>query len=195
MQRKRLNVRKDCKDPYLNYAFRNARLNAGHTYYSLAEKLGVSYSMISEYERLRRFPLKHRAKKLAKILKVSVEEIFSEKTREITQELYVLRTCEEQALVPLHRSTARNLEAKTSQSCTLDEEFYSALSKALSTLPQRKRHILERRFGLNGFEPATLEYIGKEQGLSHQMVRQIEIKALEYLRHPVRSRSLEVFLE
>jgi RNA polymerase primary sigma factor len=45
--------------------------------------------------------------------------------------------------------------------------------RALAALPERERQVLELRFGFDG-EPASLEAIGKELGLSRERVRQLE---------------------
>jgi RNA polymerase primary sigma factor len=52
--------------------------------------------------------------------------------------------------------------------------------KALRKLPERERRMVELRFGFDG-EPASLEAIGKELGLSRERVRQLEREAFEQL--------------
>lgn len=39
-----------------------------------------------------------------------------------------------------------------------------------------------RRFGLKGYESATLEQVGREVGLTRERVRQLQIEALGKLR-------------
>src|SRR5690242_1602405 len=55
------------------------------------------------------------------------------------------------------------------------------LAEALSELNERTRHVLEARFGLNEREPATLEQVGFEIGVTRERVRQIETRALREL--------------
>jgi RNA polymerase primary sigma factor len=55
-----------------------------------------------------------------------------------------------------------------------------AVRRAVATLPDRERRILELRFGLDG-EIQTLEEIGKELGLTRERVRQLERDALARL--------------
>ncbi len=55
------------------------------------------------------------------------------------------------------------------------------LHRALSTLPKREAAVLERRYGLAGQDPMSLEVIGRELGLTRERVRQIEAQALERL--------------
>ena len=56
------------------------------------------------------------------------------------------------------------------------------LRQALDRLEPRLRDILERRFGLAGSHPQTLEFIGKELGITRERVRQLETRALKELR-------------
>jgi RNA polymerase primary sigma factor len=56
------------------------------------------------------------------------------------------------------------------------------LRRAVAQLPEREREVVKRRYGLNGDrDPASLEAIGKELGLTRERVRQIEANALERL--------------
>jgi RNA polymerase primary sigma factor len=52
--------------------------------------------------------------------------------------------------------------------------------RALRKLPERERRMVELRFGFDG-EPASLEAIGQELGLSRERVRQLEHDAFEQL--------------
>jgi RNA polymerase primary sigma factor len=52
--------------------------------------------------------------------------------------------------------------------------------RAVSELPERERRILELRFGFDS-EPASLEQIGKELGITRERVRQLEAEAFEHL--------------
>lgn len=52
----------------------------------------------------------------------------------------------------------------------------------LSQLNDKQRVVVERRFGLDGGEIATLEEVGAEIGITRERVRQIQIEALRRLR-------------
>jgi RNA polymerase primary sigma factor len=52
--------------------------------------------------------------------------------------------------------------------------------RAVGTLPENERRVVELRFGFDG-EPASLESIGKELGLSRERVRQLEAEAFTRL--------------
>ena len=56
------------------------------------------------------------------------------------------------------------------------------LRRAVAQLPEREQEVVKRRYGLNGDrDPASLEAIGRELGLTRERVRQIEANALEQL--------------
>ena len=56
------------------------------------------------------------------------------------------------------------------------------LRRAVAQLPDREREVVKLRYGLNGDrDPASLEAIGRELGLTRERVRQIEARALEQL--------------
>ncbi|NNM01543.1 MAG: RNA polymerase sigma factor RpoS, partial [Gammaproteobacteria bacterium] len=52
----------------------------------------------------------------------------------------------------------------------------------LGQLNDKQRAVVERRFGLHGYEIATLEEVGNEIGVTRERVRQIQIEALKRLR-------------
>ncbi|VVD81810.1 RNA polymerase sigma factor RpoS [Pandoraea horticolens] len=52
----------------------------------------------------------------------------------------------------------------------------------LSRLSTKHRYVIERRFGLNRVEPATLEELADEMGLTRERVRQIQQEALVKLK-------------
>ncbi len=52
----------------------------------------------------------------------------------------------------------------------------------LFQLSPMQQQVLRRRFGLDGNDPATLEELGSELGVSRERVRQIQLEALKKLR-------------
>ena len=63
-----------------------------------------------------------------------------------------------------------------------DEDLNEKLEFWLGQLNDKQRIVVERRFGLNGQERATLEQVGNEIGVTRERVRQIQIDALRRLR-------------
>jgi RNA polymerase primary sigma factor len=68
------------------------------------------------------------------------------------------------------------------ESATAERLQAVELRDALAQLEPRLRDVLERRFGLSGSNPQTLEHIGKELGITRERVRQLETRALKQLR-------------
>ena len=69
------------------------------------------------------------------------------------------------------------------------------IDRALDSLPDRERKVIELRFGLKGEGPRTLEEVGRAFGVTRERIRQIEAKALRKLRHPSRAKKLKDFLD
>lgn len=62
------------------------------------------------------------------------------------------------------------------------ENVHDVLEHWLSMLTVKQRLVLEKRFGLHGYEKATLEEVGQEIGVTRERVRQIQVDALGRLR-------------
>lgn len=72
-----------------------------------------------------------------------------------------------------------------------ENSIRTQLEACLSMLNEKQRSILLRRFGLRGFEEATLEEVGVEVGLTRERVRQIQVEALKLLRSIMEERGIE----
>jgi RNA polymerase primary sigma factor len=55
------------------------------------------------------------------------------------------------------------------------------VQKALDSLPDRERRVIELRFGLLGHQPFTLEEVGRTFGVTRERIRQIENNTLKRL--------------
>jgi RNA polymerase nonessential primary-like sigma factor len=60
----------------------------------------------------------------------------------------------------------------------------------LAQLPARQRNVIQRRYGLNGFETQTLEQLARELRVTRERVRQLQIEALASLRGILREQGL-----
>ena len=67
---------------------------------------------------------------------------------------------------------------------TLQNDGVNAhIDKWLNKLNDKQREVVERRFGLHGYENSTLEQVANELGVTRERVRQIQIDALRRLRN------------
>ena len=73
------------------------------------------------------------------------------------------------------------------------ESLRNEINRALLTLSERERHIVEAFFGINQPE-MTLEEIGDKFGLTRERVRQIKEKAIRRLRHNTKNKLLKSYL-
>ena len=73
------------------------------------------------------------------------------------------------------------------------ESLRNEINRALLTLSERERHIIEAFFGINQPE-MTLEEIGDKFGLTRERVRQIKEKAIRRLRHNTKNKLLKSYL-
>ncbi|CAM2770693.1 RNA polymerase sigma factor RpoS [Vibrio neptunius] len=65
---------------------------------------------------------------------------------------------------------------------TQDDDIKSSLIDWLDELNPKQKEVLARRFGLLGYEPSTLEEVGREINLTRERVRQIQVEGLRRLR-------------
>lgn len=63
-----------------------------------------------------------------------------------------------------------------------DENLRMQIEEFLDALTENQQQVIARRFGLRGFEKATLEEVGAEIDLTRERVRQIQVEALKTLR-------------
>ncbi|WP_372883059.1 RNA polymerase sigma factor RpoS [Psychromonas sp.] len=73
-----------------------------------------------------------------------------------------------------------------------DEDMKVRIVEWLEDLNPKQREVLARRFGLLGYEAATLENVGKEIGLTRERVRQIQVEALKALREVLSEQGLSI---
>jgi len=74
------------------------------------------------------------------------------------------------------------------------DSLRNTLEMVLDELTERESQVLRMRFGLEDGVPKTLEEVGRLYSVTRERIRQIESKAIEKLRHPIRSKKLEEFL-
>jgi RNA polymerase primary sigma factor len=83
---------------------------------------------------------------------------------------------------------------QTPESELMYESLKTEIERALSTLSQKEKDIIEMFYGLAGYSPMTLDEIGEKFDLTRERVRQIKEKAIKRLRHTSRSKILKSYL-
>lgn len=126
---------------------------------------------------------------LSKIFQTLPEELFPQK-------LYGLEKVKAVVELPLRAlSSPKNIsllpEPATPFETTVQVELKREISKALNTLTERERTVLEEHF----FQDKTQDEVGQKLSISKPRVSQIEIRALRKLRHPSRGKTLRSFVE
>ena len=86
-----------------------------------------------------------------------------------------------------------NGDSPTTDKSLMNESLATEIDRALSTLSEREKEILQMLFGI-GCQEMTLEEIGDHFGLTRERVRQVKEKALRRLRNTSRSTLLKTYL-
>ena len=64
----------------------------------------------------------------------------------------------------------------------MEKVYLTTIESLLNNLDQRRKEILERRFGLKTGEPETLQSIGNDLGITRERVRQIIVATLNQIK-------------
>ena len=64
----------------------------------------------------------------------------------------------------------------------------------LDSLPKREAEIIRYRFGLDGYDPTSLQKLGDIFQLTKERIRQIERSAINRLKKQKRSRLLKPYM-
>jgi RNA polymerase nonessential primary-like sigma factor len=81
-------------------------------------------------------------------------------------------------------------EAVTPEASVGHRELETLVREWLERLPAKQRLVIERRYGLTGQDPATLEDLADQLGLTRERVRQIQQEALQRLRRSLGARGV-----
>lgn len=101
--------------------------------------------------------------------------------------------------VPVSQDSERPLldllpdEATPDPALTLENaDIQSHFDEWLDELAAKQREVVIRRFGLRGYESATLDEVGRELGVTRERVRQIQLDGLRKLRRILETRGYTV---
>lgn len=91
-------------------------------------------------------------------------------------------------------SSLEDDEAYEPDHIVFNEMLTTHVHELLDMLNPNERKILRLRFGLDGCREHSLKEVGKQMGLTHETVRQAEVKALRKLVQPSEHKMLHEFL-
>lgn len=75
-----------------------------------------------------------------------------------------------------------------------EREVQASLQELVGCLPERLQQVIVGRYGLDGQTSQTLPELGEKLGISGERVRQLQVEALVWLRHPAHSQELRALL-
>jgi len=78
--------------------------------------------------------------------------------------------------------------------CQAEQEVQASLQALVTGLPVRQQRVISGRYGLDGQAPQTLSELGLKLGVCGERVRQLQVEALVWLRHPAHSQELRALL-
>ena len=184
---------------------RNARLidtraERGWAQARVASWVSMTTQRLSDIENLKVIPTDLEMDDLSAVLMKSVEYLFPKvlaqsvscgvfDKREVSLSEKQVAALESREVV-LALPATEDIEMNVDRLALVDK-----VKEVIGGLTPREQKIIELRFGLNGGQTHTLEDIGKMFNVTRDRIRQIEEKALRKLRHPTRSRKLQVFLD
>ena len=176
-----------------NNRLKSIRESEGLSAKAFSAKLGISYGSYLDCESLRRYPSEALAMRIAEALGLSADYIFPSYIRGISKTVSV-SSIPEAAMLQLEDREVRQLIAPDFTKEHDRNEFRDQLNSVLAdVLSPREQGIIGMRFGLDGGVQHTLEEVGIHYGIGRERVRQIELRAMQRLRHPTkRPRLLEI---
>ncbi len=136
-------------------------------------------------------------KQIANCLNVPTEEVCPPELRgkKLRLQAIAFRECEAYRLERYRES--KNLclpdPAAEVENLDLSKAREEAVDSILKTLTSREREILKMRYGLGDGREHTLEEVGRVVKLTRERVRQVAIRAIHKLQHPVRADKLARF--
>lgn len=85
-------------------------------------------------------------------------------------------------------------DTNTPENSLLYDSLKNEIERTIATLPTREAEVIVHYFGLNGFQPHTLEEIGEKLSLTRERARQIKERGLRHLKHTSKCRILKTYL-
>jgi RNA polymerase primary sigma factor len=152
-------------------------------------KINKAYSELEQ--RLERAPS---ADELAEALEVSTEEVkqaLASAGRHVSMDA-PLRDDDESSSSMYDILQVNTLASPENNLIT--DSLKKEINRSISTLTPREGDVVKLFFGLDGYNPMSLDEIGARFDLTRERVRQIKEKAIRRLKHNSRSKMLRTYL-
>lgn len=174
-----------------------AREALGLSQRALADAAGVTLPTIQQLEMLQfgSALTRERAMKVAIALNLPMDVVLPPGVEEnIMNNMVSVREVPTAKLLDMAGRTEARLMLPSPEDSAHHEELRDRLEDVLGTLTHREREIIKLRYGIPDGKTHTLEEVGSRFNISLMRARQIEVRALHKLKHPVRSKRLHGFL-
>lgn len=169
---------------YFNGTLKKKRLERGLYQKDVANAVGCTDGLVSQWETLHSYPDKKYHQKLEQLFDCSIEELFPEflqmfKHRKLKSEEYG-----QLSIAELEASSEMELlnSGETIEEQLDRETIKTTLEAAIDELHPREQKIIKLRFGLGEERPRTLEDVAKEFCTTRGRIREIEERALKKLK-------------
>lgn len=117
---------------------------------------------------------------------IEVEKILSLNERVVSIDTPISEEINKPLLDTISRKEDDPLE------CLNHLKLKQSLENCLAELTPKQRAVVERRFGLNGFDPMTLDQTGNEIGLTRERVRQLQAEAIKLLKVHIEKQGIDL---
>lgn len=177
----------------LTSALRSRRKSLGLDQKELAQKIGVSPALISQFETFRSFPAAETAKKIAMALQTEVTDLFPNWLKFYIQDesgqepestvKEIQRILEVTSLGRLTDIILPSIDSESDPAFGVEIVGLGLdIRNTLECLVPRERHAITLRFNLDGQGIRTLDQVAELMNITRERVRQIESNALEKIR-------------
>ena len=141
-------------------------------------------------QKLGRMPNKE---ELAEALGVSPEKV--EQMMDVTRQPISLETPIGEDEDEMLGDFVEDRESPNPEDTATHQLLQEDLASVLETLPPRELRILQLRYGLVDGEALTLNEVGRRMGITRERARQLEVQALNRLRHPNTTQKLRPYAD
>jgi RNA polymerase nonessential primary-like sigma factor len=166
---------------WIRQAIERALMNQTRTIRLPVHVTKALYKVIKIRNQLRqRFNLEPSTEEIAKECSMSVENV--ENLLKYSEKVLSLDSYTNDENHQIIFETVADENQRSPEQYHSDNEYHIHVKELISKLSDKQRAVIIRRFGFEGYEPGTLEEVGKDIGLTRERVRQIQVEAIQQLK-------------